>query len=112
MFLHSLGQKRPSTELLASHTRFGVAGLTARLRRPHHITQQLAGAFFILAVLAAAFALQLRSGFTPEITDGYERVENFKSSLAVLRLILGLWRRSMYSNTSALAASSVGYVMR
>ena len=52
------------------------------------------------------------SGFTPEITDGYERVENFKSSLAVLRRILGLWRRSMYSNTSALAASSVEYVMR
>jgi hypothetical protein len=51
-------------------------------------------------------------GFYPEITDGCERVENFKSSLAVLRRILGLWCRSMYSNTSALAASSVGYVMR
>lgn len=53
-----------------------------------------------------------RTGFYPEITDGCERVENFKSSLAVLRRILGLWCRSMYSNTSALAASSVGYVMR
>ena len=51
-------------------------------------------------------------GFTPVSTDGYERVENFKSCLAVLRRILGLWNRSMYSNTSALAASSVGYFMR
>ena len=47
-------------------------------------------------------------GFYPEITDGCKRVENFKSCLAVLRRILGLWRRSMYSNTSALAVSSVG----
>jgi type IV secretion system protein VirD4 len=49
-----------------------------------------------------------KEGFYPEITDGCKRVENFKSSLAVLRRILGFWRRSMYSNTSALAASSVG----
>src|SRR5690554_3850375 len=46
-------------------------------------------------------------GFYPEITDGCERSENFWSCLAVLRRILGLWNRSMYSNTSALAASSV-----
>ncbi len=65
-----------------------------------------------LEIAEAADALNHLVGFTPEITDGYERVENFKSSLAVLRRILGLWRRSMYSNTSALAASSVGYVMR
>ena len=51
-------------------------------------------------------------GFYPETTDGCERVENFKSCLAVLRRILGLWNRSMYSNTSALAASSVGYFVR
>lgn len=51
-------------------------------------------------------------GFYPETTDGCERVENFKSCLATLRRILGLWNRSMYSNTSALAASSVGYVVR
>ncbi len=51
-------------------------------------------------------------GFYPDTTDGCERVENFKSCLAVLRRILGLWNRSMYSNTSALAASSVGYFVR
>ena len=51
-------------------------------------------------------------GFYPEITDGCKRVENFNSCLATLRRILGLWNRSMYSNTSALAASSVGYLMR
>ena len=54
----------------------------------------------------------LKDGFYPETTDGCERVENFKSCLAVLRRILGLWNRSMYSNTSALAASSVGYFVR
>ncbi len=47
-------------------------------------------------------------GFYPEITDGCKRAENFWSCLATLRRILGLWNRSMYSNTSALAASSVG----
>src|SRR5690606_19096148 len=47
-------------------------------------------------------------GFYPEITDGCKRVENFWSCLATLRRILGLWNRSMYSNTSALTASSVG----
>ena len=47
-------------------------------------------------------------GFYPEITDGCKRVENFWSCLATLRRILGLWNRSMYSNTSARAASSVG----
>jgi len=47
-------------------------------------------------------------GFYPEITDGCERVDNLRSCLATLRRILGLWNRSMYSNTSALAASSVG----
>lgn len=51
-------------------------------------------------------------GFYPETTDGCERVENFRSCLATLRRILGSWNRSMYSNTSALAASSVGYVVR
>lgn len=54
----------------------------------------------------------IEAGFYPETTDGCERVENFKSCLAVLRRILGLWNRSMYSNTSARAASSVGYLMR
>lgn len=48
------------------------------------------------------------AGFYPEITDGCKRAENFWSCLATLRRILGLWNRSMYSNTSALAASSVG----
>lgn|GEM_PF-4713569 len=48
------------------------------------------------------------NGFYPEITDDCKRVENFKSCLAVLRRILGLCCRSMYSNTSVLAASSVG----
>jgi len=48
------------------------------------------------------------NGFYPETTDGCKRAENFKSCLAVLRRILGLWNRSMYSNTSALADSSVG----
>ena len=52
--------------------------------------------------------LKERNGFYPEITDGCKRVENFWSCLATLRRILGLWNRSMYSNTSALAASSVG----
>ena len=66
----------------------------------------LGGHFFVLLEAKAVARVH------PEITDGYERVENFKSSLAVLRRILGLWRRSMYSNTSTLAASSVGYVMR
>ncbi len=47
-------------------------------------------------------------GFYPEITDGCKRVENFWSCLATLRRILGLWNRSMYSNTSVRAASSVG----
>ena len=51
-------------------------------------------------------------GFYPEITDGLERAENFWSCLMTLRRILGLWRRSIYSNTSALAASSVGYFVR
>ena len=50
----------------------------------------------------------IRTGFYPEITDGCKRAENFWSCLATLRRILGLWNRSMYSNTSALAASSVG----
>ncbi|KAF1706229.1 hypothetical protein CSC71_14540 [Pseudoxanthomonas sangjuensis] len=49
-----------------------------------------------------------KAGFYPEITDGCKRAENFWSCLATLRRILGLWNRSMYSNTSALAASSVG----
>lgn len=52
---------------------------------------------------------RVTDGFYPETTDGCKRVENFKSCLAVLRRILGLWNRSMYSNTSARAASSVGY---
>lgn len=47
-------------------------------------------------------------GFYPEITDGCERVENFESRLAIRRRIRRLWNRSMYSNTSAFAASSVG----
>lgn len=51
-------------------------------------------------------------GFYPEITDGCERVENFRSCFACLRRILELWNRSMYSNTSALTAPSVGYFMR
>ena len=51
-------------------------------------------------------------GFYPEITDCLERTENFWSCLTRRRRILGLWRRSMYSNTSDLAASSVGYVVR
>src|SRR5690606_22263732 len=51
-------------------------------------------------------------GFYPEITDGCKRAENFRSCLAILRRILGLWNRSMYSNTSVLAASSVGYFVR
>src|SRR5690606_27945325 len=51
-------------------------------------------------------------GFYPEITDGCKRADSFRSCLATLRRILGLWNRSMYSNTSALAASGVGYVMR
>ena len=51
-------------------------------------------------------------GFYPEITDGCEREENCRSRFACLRRILGLWNRSMYSNTSALAASSVGYLIR
>ncbi|WP_216072872.1 hypothetical protein, partial [Acinetobacter baumannii] len=38
-------------------------------------------------------------GFYPEITDGCKRAENFWSCLATLRRILGLWNRSMYSNT-------------
>ncbi len=55
-----------------------------------------------------AHLLQNKYGFYPEITDGCKRAENFWSCLATLRRILGLWNRSMYSNTSALAASSVG----
>ena len=51
-------------------------------------------------------------GFYPEITDCLERAENFWSCLTRRRRILGLWRRSMYSNTSDRAASSVGYVVR
>ena len=51
-------------------------------------------------------------GFYPEITDCLERAENFWSCLPRRRRILGLWRRSMYSNTSDLAASGVGYVVR
>lgn len=47
-------------------------------------------------------------GFYPEITDGCERAANFWSCLATLRRILELWSRSMYSNTSALAASIDG----
>src|SRR5690606_38706623 len=54
----------------------------------------------------------LPPGFYPEITDGCKRADSFRSCLATLRRILGLWNRSMYSNTSALAASGVGYVMR
>ena len=65
---------------------------------------------FVLMMLASAVISIL--GFYPEITDGCKRVENFNSCLATLRRILGLWNRSMYSNTSALAASSVGYLMR
>src|SRR5690606_3669821 len=53
-----------------------------------------------------------QAGFYPEITDGCKRAENFRSCLAILRRILGLWNRSMYSNTSVLAASSVGYFVR
>ncbi len=49
-------------------------------------------------------------GFYPEITDCLERAENFWSCLPRRRRILGLWRRSIYSNTSDRAASSVGYV--
>ena len=51
-------------------------------------------------------------GFYPEITDCLERAENFWSCLPRRRRILGLWRRSMYSDTSDLAASSIGYVVR
>ena len=51
-------------------------------------------------------------GFYPEITDCLERTENFWSCLTRRRRILGLWRRSIYSNTSDRAASSVGYVVR
>lgn len=53
-----------------------------------------------------------RGGFYPEITDCLERTENFWSCLTRRRRILGLWRRSIYSNTSDRAASSVGYVVR
>ena len=62
--------------------------------------------------VSEAVVIQFLVGFYPDTTDGCERVENFKSCLAVLRRILGLWNRSMYSNTSVLAASSVGYVVR
>src|SRR5690554_4901664 len=58
------------------------------------------------------FLLNNEIGFYPEITDGCKRADSFRSCLATLRRILGLWNRSMYSNTSALAASGVGYVMR
>ena len=47
-------------------------------------------------------------GFYPEITNGY----NFNCCLATLRRILGLWNRSTYSNTSALVASSIAYIIR
>jgi hypothetical protein len=56
----------------------------------------------------APMLVQALVGFYPEIADGCERVENFKSSLAVLRRILGLWRRSMYSNTSARIECRIG----
>lgn len=62
-----------------------------------------------------AFRLELDAaidGFYPEITDCLERAENFWSCLPRRRRILGLWRRSIYSNTSDRAASSVGYVVR
>ena len=61
-----------------------------------------------LSRVPISFGGESGDGFYPETTDGCERVENFKSCLAVLRRILGLWHRSMYSNTSVLAASSVG----
>ena len=67
----------------------------------------------LLKVLANRSSIDPESiGFYPEITDGCKRAWNFRSCLAALRRILGLWNRSMYSNTSARAASSVGYFMR
>lgn len=62
--------------------------------------------------IAAVYADDGRLGFYPEITDCLERTENFWSCLTRRRRILGLWRRSIYSNTSDRAASSVGYVVR
>ena len=80
---------------------FGIAVLIEVARRAWMGAEPLAP----VMAIAAAVALV---GFYPEITDGCKRAENFWSCLATLRRILGLWNRSMYSNTSALAASSVG----
>lgn len=81
----------------------------------YHRTRRHFGVQFCPQCLAEDHEPYFRTrwrGFYPEITDGCKRAWNFRSCLAALRRILGLWNRSMYSNTSARAASSVGYFMR
>ena len=79
---------------------------------PHQFLLRKAGTTFYNTCPMDLKALLSDQGFYPETTDGCKRVENFKSCLATRRRILGLWNRSMYSNTSALAASSVEYFVR
>ncbi len=76
------------------------------------VADGLAGLHLAATNLYDAVVLDWLLGFYPEITDCLERTENFWSCLTRRRRILGLWRRSIYSNTSDRAASSVGYVVR
>ena len=91
-----LASERPSTKRTQASTPASVGGKAQSARKGS----------------TRAICSSVGLGFYPEITDCLERAENFWSCLTRRRRILGLWRRSMYSNTSDRAASSVGYFVR